>query len=419
MKFHAVIGTNFGDEGKGLTTDYLCRQHENVAVVRFNGGSQAGHTVVTPCGERHVFKHIGSGALAGATTYLSEYFVVNPLELLKESVDILPQSHLVTDRRLFIHPSAKVTTPYDVMINWALENKRKFNHSAHGSCGFGIGQTEERHLSIPLLVSQLDNENVVRDTLIQIRDEYYKPFIDQNKLLGYLDESFNDDEIIDGFIKHCHNILEMVYITDYTRLSSFDHIVFEGAQGLLLDQEHRWFPHVTRSNTGLKNVENIVQQINHYNKDPVIDVYYITRSYLTRHGNGPLPHEVEGKIYNSIVDHTNFTNHFQGALRFAPINLDLLQESIIKDLQSVDLKVNTTLVVTCFNQLPNTIQYIQWGNKKIIYSKEEFVEILQNNNVCASLITSSSPDATTFKLHETRKLETVQEMCYDSNKTRT
>ncbi|MFY0656324.1 MAG: adenylosuccinate synthetase [Neptunomonas phycophila] len=405
MKFHVVIGANFGDEGKGLTTDYLCRQHENVVVVRFNGGSQAGHTVTTPDGVRHVFKHIGSGAFANAATYLSEHFVVNPSELIRETTKLVEHAELIEDRRIFIHPTAKVTTPYDVMINWALEDKRKVSHSAHGSCGFGIGQTEERHESIQLLTHQLDNPDVIRSTLRKIRDEYYKPFVVKHRLSGYLDESFNDDQIIEDFIAHCHMMLEMVYVADYTRLVSFDHIVCEGAQGLLLDQEHKWFPHVTRSNTGLTNVEEIYKQINHENLDPVIDVYYISRSYLTRHGNGPLPFECEGKIYSSIVDNTNFTNHYQGALRFAPLNLDLLRESISNDIENVDIEVNTTLVVTCFNQLPNTIQYIQRGYKNLIHSKDEFIDILNNNNVCASLMISSSPDATSFTMRKSHDLE--------------
>ena len=70
MKAYAVIGANYGDEGKGLITDYLCRQVENPLVIRFNGGAQAGHTVTTPEGIRHIFSHFGSGTLAGAS-YLS------------------------------------------------------------------------------------------------------------------------------------------------------------------------------------------------------------------------------------------------------------------------------------------------------------------------------------------------------------
>ena len=83
-KAYAVIGANFGDEGKGLMTDYFCRTNDNPIDIRINGGAQAGHTVCTPEGERHIFSHIGAGYFAGADTYLSEFFIANPMLFVKE-----------------------------------------------------------------------------------------------------------------------------------------------------------------------------------------------------------------------------------------------------------------------------------------------------------------------------------------------
>src|ERR1041384_2446319 len=77
---YAVIGANWGDEGKGLITDYLAaKEPDSSLVIRFNGGANAGHTVVTPAGLRHVFGHYGSGTLAGARTFLSRHFICNPI----------------------------------------------------------------------------------------------------------------------------------------------------------------------------------------------------------------------------------------------------------------------------------------------------------------------------------------------------
>src|SRR6266700_4872017 len=72
-----ILGSNYGDEGKGRVVDYLSTP--NTAVIRFNGGAQAGHTVVTPEDKRHVFHHVGSGALASSRTYLAKHFVLNPI----------------------------------------------------------------------------------------------------------------------------------------------------------------------------------------------------------------------------------------------------------------------------------------------------------------------------------------------------
>ena len=116
---HVVIGANYGDEGKGLMTDYLVKKHNAEVVVRFNGGAQAGHTVVTPDGQRHVFSHFGSGTLAGARTFLSKHFVANPILFLKEKkvLEELSPTKKLHNRFMWVDPSVMITTPYDMLIN--------------------------------------------------------------------------------------------------------------------------------------------------------------------------------------------------------------------------------------------------------------------------------------------------------------
>ena len=145
---HIVIGANYGDEGKGLLVDYLSSAMTSMGtrpvVVRHNGGAQAGHTVVTaPEGERHVFKHVGSGALVGASTYLSSFFVCNPILFRKELEELMKLN--VIPEVLVSHDSP-VTTPYDVMINQLVEQHRGDNR--HGSVGVGFGETIERAESL-------------------------------------------------------------------------------------------------------------------------------------------------------------------------------------------------------------------------------------------------------------------------------
>ncbi len=109
----AVIGANFGDEGKGLMTDYLAASCKNGIVVRSNGGAQAGHTVQLQNGRRHVFGHVGSGAFCGLPSYLSAYFVVNPMLFAKETSELKAYGIVPG---VFIDGSCMVTTPYDIMI---------------------------------------------------------------------------------------------------------------------------------------------------------------------------------------------------------------------------------------------------------------------------------------------------------------
>ena len=116
----AVIGSGHGDEGKGLMTDYFSDQ--DTMVIRSNGGAQAGHTVTTPNGNRHVFSHFGSGTFQGAKTFLSSYFVVNPLLLRKERNKFIDDFAIIPE--IYIDPNCLITTPYDIILNKERERIR-------------------------------------------------------------------------------------------------------------------------------------------------------------------------------------------------------------------------------------------------------------------------------------------------------
>lgn len=115
-----VIGANFGDEGKGLMTDTFASQYESCLVVRCNGGSQAGHTVITPEGNRHVFKHFGSGTLAGAHTLLSQDFIINPIVFRTEREELVSQFGIAPV--VYADDRAIITTPFDMLLNQAKES---------------------------------------------------------------------------------------------------------------------------------------------------------------------------------------------------------------------------------------------------------------------------------------------------------
>ena len=102
----------------------------------------------------------------------------------------------------------------------------------------------------------------------------------------------------------------------------------------MLHQNYKYFPHVTPSNTGIENViELLYDEFNDEETRQAVDIeaIYITRSYLTRHGAGPMPDELKDKPYEKIEDLTNIPNRYQGTLRFGLLNLDLLKENIEAD----------------------------------------------------------------------------------------
>jgi len=167
-------------------------------------------------------------------------------------------------------------------------------------------------------------------------------------------------------------MLKIINITDINILSSYNSVIFEGAQGLLLDQGHKFFPHVTRSNTGMKNVSQIIKQLGYKNEE--VEIIYVTRAYLTRHGEGPFPTELKEKPYSKIEDLTNIPNPYQGTLRFGLLDLNELSETINKDIQNAEgLNYKVKLAITCLDQLDKEVDYIL-NSKAIKSSVNEFIE---------------------------------------------
>ncbi len=346
---HAVIGANYGDEGKGLITDYLAsRSPGDTLVVRFNGGAQAGHTVVTPSGRRHVFSHFGAGSFVECPTHLSQFFIVNPILFAKEherlaSLDVHPTVSI--DYRAF------VTTPIDMFINQQIENRR--GKSRLGSCGVGINETVTRSLRAPelqLRAGELVNRTVLKRKLNHLFREWLPARLSEYKFDSSLPAitKFIDSQeaLIERFVQDSQAMLDLAELA--YEYPSANHVIFEGAQGLMLDEYRidQW-PHVTRSNTGLTNVVYLASR---YGLDR-LDVTYATRTYLTRHGAGPLVGECD-LVFN---DDTNVPNQFQGTLRFAPLDWTQVNNSISIDFGQAKQRfsnLSAGIAITCADQLP-------------------------------------------------------------------
>lgn len=386
-----VIGANFGDEGKGLLTDYyaskLPTEYPNSRyVVRYNGGAQAGHTVVTP-DKRHIFSHFGSGSLTGAATFLARDFIVNPRFFLNEHRAVGNNTAVLVD------PSCRVSVPYDRLINELVEQARGVNR--HGSVGVGINETVRRceHTQYKLTVDGLRDSDYTLRKLGRIANQWVPQRLEA---LGFPDilsksdqEMLKCGQLMQRFTNDCRTFMGLTLRNIPTGFRSKTmHIIFEGAQGLQLDPDYGVMPHLTPSHTGLKNVVPLAAEM-------VIDeleVTYVTRCYLTRHGAGPLPFECP-KPYPGIVDETNLPHNFQGELRFAPLNIDMLKEVITKDLKHAEGKipVTVTLAVTCLDQVGNApLRYVLDGQERSA-SIDDVLIRLEESLPINTLLTASGP----------------------------
>lgn len=354
----AVIGAGYGDEGKGLLTDLLASASPDSVVVRSNGSAQAGHTVVAPNGSRHVFHHVGSGALAGVPTHLSAYFVAHPMMLLDEW-EVL--RGLGANMAISSDPRAMIATPFDMMINQAAEMARSADR--HGSCGLGFGETIERNRRPEFAISTRDLFRPdLAARLHHIWSDWVPERLSQIGIASLPDSITTDmqvERLIFRFLADCEAYLERVALWPDSRLAEKGAVIFEGAQGLMLDQDFGAFPYVTRSNTGLRNMLSIAAEAGIES----IEAIYVTRCYATRHGAGPLAHEVK-KLYDiNVQDPTNVPNAWQGNLRFAPLDTAVLRKAISSDLRhqiQAGPAVRASLAVTCLDQA-NQIFALQDG----------------------------------------------------------
>lgn len=311
-----VIGGNMGDEGKGLMTDYFS-QRKNGIVVCSNGGAQRGHTVVTPNGIRHVFHHFGSGTFNGASTYLSEDFICNPIIFKQEYDELI---NLGYRPEVHINENCMITTPWDMMTNQIIEESR--GKDKHGSCGLGIFETIKRYKA------------GVTDVNFSIRDYHLEKFEKEKiSLSDKWKKLFFDDGIFHHFVDDWAFMnVHSVEMKTNDFLNDFDNIVFEAAQGLLLDQNNiDYFPHLTPSNTGIKNSQKIIENTT-WTDEINVETCYVSRTYLTRHGAGKFPGECDKSLINPFMfDKTNVPNPHQDTLRYGMLDLKELYNRCAKD----------------------------------------------------------------------------------------
>lgn len=349
----AVIGASYGDEGKGRTVDWLAAPYgRNALIIRSNGGAQAAHTVVRD-GNRHVFHHIGSGALAGARTHFSRFMVSHPI-VFEDEVRELRQ--LRASLAITADPRGFVSTPWDMMVNQALELSRDGNR--HGSCGLGFGETVGRceETDYPLTVGDLFDKGL-EAKLRSIVDCWLPERI---KTAGLVTDfgplAFaRAPEVLANFLRQCADFTRLVSLRSDAELGEEEVLIFEGAQGLLLDQESKDFPFVTRSNTGFANIEAIAREAGLDAVEPI----YVTRSYLTRHGRGPMDDERDISTWFDAQDPTNQPNPWQESLRFGLLDLNRLADRIQADIARSEFATAPSVAVSCLDQAEPRMAWIE------------------------------------------------------------
>ena len=338
MSVKAVIGKNFGDEGKGLATDHLAmlseRESRSCIVVRHNGGAQAGHTVEA-LGKRYVFKEISSGSFRGADTFWAPTFMPDLYKLSDERDAFLSLGvHLP---EIYSDPGCPLTYIDDILINMSLESRR--GKDRHGSCGMGIDEAKRRSLIPEFRITPgdiaSDGADAFYQKLLYIRREYLPKRLEALSLdpasMGEYGELISDGNVLYNYCEQMCRNSELITVKDEEFIKNYDDIIFEGAQGLILDEENKAFaPNLTSSRTGLTNPDAMAERLG---LEGPLEAVYVTRTYVTKHGAGRLPYEdIFIKEGRSFEDLTNIHNEWQGSIRYAPHGSpEEFNEYVIKD----------------------------------------------------------------------------------------
>lgn len=326
LKHKIVVGLGFGDEGKGTIVDALCAKDDYGFVVRFSGGPQAAHNVVLDDGTHHTFSQFGSGTFSGTRTILSRYMLINPFNMVAEADALKKKIGYDPMELLYISENSLVITDLHVRANRIREKKR--GDARHGSCGQGVGEAQRMALEAPHLALY------VRDLVEMSLDELSFRLSEINRFyildlgIGSLYDTFVVWENIAEPYKQLIAERPFNVVSDgfISRMIKNSPCVFEGSQGVLLDEWYGFHPYTTWSTTTSENAFNLLQEAGADGKD--IEVIGVTRTYQTRHGAGPFPTEHVGTSssrYLASRDVHNTWGEFQGGWRVGNLDLVLLE----------------------------------------------------------------------------------------------
>ncbi|KRN04514.1 adenylosuccinate synthase [Holzapfeliella floricola] len=284
-----LIGSQWGDEGKGKITDFLSKQAD--MVVRYQGGNNAGHTIVF---EDKTYKlHLIPSGILGKDqlAVIGNGVVVNPKALLKE-MHYLNENAITTDN-LRISNRAHVILPYHILLDEYQEDKRQ--DQKIGTTRNGIG---------PAYMDKASRVGIRMADLLD-KDVFYEKLklnlAEKNELFEklYQKSGLNFDEIFEAYYDYGQQLKDYVVDTSVLiteALHENKKVLFEGAQGVMLDVDHGTYPYVTSSNptAGGAIVGSGVSS------QEIDNVVAVTKAYSTRVGEGPFPTEIEGEIGDQI-----------------------------------------------------------------------------------------------------------------------
>jgi adenylosuccinate synthase len=319
----AVVDLGFGDAGKGHIVDFLARSpgsSHGTLVVRFNGGAQAGHNVVTPEGRHHTFAQIGSGTFAGARTHLASRVVVHPTGLLLEAERLKVAGEGDALDRVTVSPECPVVTPFHQAACRVREIAR--GGRRHGSCGVGVGEVMSDALSAePVRACDLADGVALRALLARVQERVRESVREAREAAEREPQGAQELHLLDDagvcerWIEATRAFVARVRVKPddvvADALGRGERVIFEGAQGVLLDEDWGFHPYTTWSHCTFVNATELLAAV--CPGEPLFCLG-VARIYAHRHGPGPLPTESQ-ELGAALEEPHNVNGPWQGPFR--------------------------------------------------------------------------------------------------------
>lgn len=286
-----MVGTQWGDEGKGKIVDLLTGRAD--VVVRFQGGNNAGHTLKVS-GEQVILHLIPSGILYPETlNIIANGVVVDPGVLLEEKEELRKRGYFLNDSQLIISERAHVIMPYHKIIDQCREEI--LGGAKIGTTGRGIGPAyEDKASRMGIRMGDLLREKNLRKKINAALDE--KNFLIEHR---FHRPPFDPDQVIEEYVEYGRKLKPHITDTSYVlfnRISAGSRILFEGAQGTLLDIDHGTYPYVTSSNV----ISGNVCCGSGVSPTSIEGIWGVMKAYSTRVGHGGFPTELNDSLGEEI-----------------------------------------------------------------------------------------------------------------------
>ncbi len=358
-----VTGLGFGDEGKGATVDALVRRLGIELVVRHNGGPQAAHHVVHG-GEVHCFAQFGSGTrVAGVRTFLGRDMLVEPLALAREAAVLERLGVVAPLQRLTVDVGCAVVTPFHRLFGRMQEMFR--GAARHGSCGTGVGAAyvDAHNPRVPTLRfgELLGPPEALRSKLRLIQSiklDRAEALLEQRPVaalmlaVAEIGRPSLIDDLLEAYGPIARGVLADGGETLRAVLRDRPHkVLFEGAQGVLLDAQHGFWPYVTPSRTDAGHAAALLAEAA---APPPLHLG-VLRAYATRHGPGPFVSE-DAELTARLPERHNTEQRWQGPMRVGSFDLVAARHAL--ELAARPREADThappavdALVLTCLDRL--------------------------------------------------------------------